>query len=275
MNEEEYIQELYFSLKRSIEKIQRVPIALAFSGGVDSSIIAKLLKDSNPNFTCYVAGIPNCSDFISSELVAKELDLNLKKIVLNEEIIEEAVLEQVKILSKLYEEHKRPVESLNPVTVSSNIYLLLVEKYCKEKVIISGLGADTLLGSFARFKDFGKEKFIEELKKDSEQLLKFDYLEDVNTADFFNKTLITPFIEKETANILKEIPYELKRKDGIRKYILRRLAEYIGLSKETAYREKKSAQYGSGIMKIIERLAKKKKMSMNDYIQYVKKLSKS
>ena len=47
-------------------------IAVLLSGGVDSSILAKLLKDLKIKPKAYVVGIENCSDFDSAEKTAKE-----------------------------------------------------------------------------------------------------------------------------------------------------------------------------------------------------------
>ena len=71
MNEEGYVTKLknllIKSLKKSIEPIKSEKIAMALSGGLDSTIIAKLLKDLGIEQTAYVVGIENCKDFDSAE----------------------------------------------------------------------------------------------------------------------------------------------------------------------------------------------------------------
>ena len=62
-----------------------------------------------------------------------------------------------------------------------------------------------------------------------------------------------------------------KNKDNIeRKYFLREFARSIGLSEEIALRKKKSAQYGTGIIKIMKKIAKENNMSLGEYIKSIK-----
>jgi len=275
MDETNYVEKLKDLLKESLKKLikDEEELAIALSGGVDSSILAKLLKDLKIKPKAYVVGIDDCHDFSSAEDVAKELGLKLKKVKLKEKEIEENLGVQAKILKKLYDKNREkikpetPEKKLNPVSVSSNFPLFFVEKYAKEKYIISGLGADTILGGFFKYLELNKKDSIKQIEKETKALLEFDYLEDVETAKYFDKEILMPFLDKDVVEFCLKLPYELKIKDKERKYILRRLAKRIGLSDESAFRKKKSAQYGTGIMKIMKRIAKKNKMEIGEYIQ--------
>jgi len=281
MEESEYIEDLKSLLEKSVEKVikgkKSEDIAVAFSGGVDSALIAKLLVNFGLKPTAYVIGIKDCRDFSEAENAANELGLKLKKILLSEDEIKKELPVQSKILKKLYESNKEkikpenPETKLNPVSVSSNFPLFFVEKYAKEKYVFSGLGADTILGGFAKYLILEKKQAEEELEKDTTALFRFDYLEDVETAKIFNKEILMPFLDKDLVEFCIKIPYELKINGKIRKYILRKTAEKIGLSKELAFKEKKSAQYGSGLMKMMKRVAKKEGMKISDYIRFVSK----
>lgn len=289
MDEMNYVRQLknllVESLKRLIQnRTQDKNIAIAFSGGVDSAIIAKILKDIKIEVLAYVVGIEGCKDFENAEKAAAELDLKLKKIVLTKEEIEEGIRVQAKILRKLYETNKDKIKpetsdsKLNPVSVSSNLPLLLVEKHASEKFIVSGIGADTLLGGFEKYLKLDKENSIKEIEKSSKILIEFDYLEDVETAKHFGKEILMPFLDKYVAEFCLGLPYEMKIKDKNskvdgegkeRKYIIRKLAKEIGLSDELAFREKKSAQYGTGVMKIMKKIAKENKIQLNDYLRKI------
>lgn len=306
------ILQLLTLLENHLTKLPKQPLALAFSGGIDSVIIAKLLQRLNYPFTAYVVGTENCYDFDAAEKAAKELQIPLKKITLDESQIEKGVKLQVKILSNLYENNKEkikpetPQTKLNPVTVSSNIHLLFVEQNVKENIIVTGLGADTVLGGFHRNLKMNKQEFDKDVKKETKILLEFDYLEDLETGKHFNKQVIMPFIHKDLADFCKSLPYEYKiktinkpnqtslvtsQKQGkhqsslkglninnnnnprnkIRKYILRKAAEKLGISKELSLAEKKSAQYSSGIMKIMIKIAKKNNTHIVPYIEKLRK----
>lgn len=275
-NETQHIEKLKTLLVESVKKLiqDKNPeeIAIALSGGIDSTIIAKILKDLGINAEAYVVGIENCQDFETAEHAAAELNLNLKKITLTEEEIEKDLFTQARILKSLYEKNKEkikpetPDSKLNPVSVSSNFPHFFVEKYAKEKYIVSGLGSDTLLAGFAKYLELNEEEAIKQIKKETKVLLEFDYLEDVETAKHFNKEIFMPFLDKDVAEFCLKLPYNLKFNKE-RKYILRKLGKNIGLSDEAAFRKKKSAQYGSGVMKIMKKVAKKHGMSLSEYIR--------
>lgn len=283
MDEIKYIKQLKNLLIRSLQELTKgkKSIAIAFSGGVDSVIIAKILKDIKIEALAYVVGIENCKDFENAEKAAEELGLELKKIVLTKEEIEEGMQIQAKILRKLYEANRdkikpeTPDSKLNPVSVSSNLPMLLVEKHASEQFIVSGLGADTLLGGFEKYLKLDKKGSIKEIEKQSNALIEFDYLEDVETAKHFGKEILMPFLDKDVAEFCLGLPYEMKIKDEEdnkgkeRKYIIRKLAKEIGLSDELAFREKKSAQYGTGIMKIMKKIAKENKIQLNEYLRKI------
>lgn len=277
-DEKQYIEKLKALLVEGVKKLtdgkNQEDIAIALSGGIDSTIIAKILLDLGINPAAYVVGIEHCADFYSAEQVAKELGLKLKKITLTEKEIEQDLLVQAGILKNLYEQNKEkikpetPDSKLNPVSVSSNFPHFFVEKYAKEKYIFSGLGSDTLLAGFAKYLKLDEKEAVRQIKKETKKLLDFDYLEDVETAKHFNKEILMPFLDKDVADFCLKIPYKLKFNKE-RKYIIRKLAKELGLSDEASFRKKKSAQYGSGIMKIMKKTAKKHGMNLSEYLRHV------
>jgi asparagine synthase (glutamine-hydrolysing) len=194
MNETEYIRKLKSLLINDLENLTRdKKIAIAFSGGLDSSILAKLLKEMGVKQTAYVVGIENCKDFESAEKSAKELDLELKKIILTKEEIEKGMLIQAIILQKIYEENKNKPESEshplkpNPISISFTLPLFFVAKYSKEEYIINGQGADTMFGGFEKYLKLTKEQAIEKIKKDTGDLIKIGCLQFKKTAEYFRK----------------------------------------------------------------------------------------
>lgn len=276
MDEEKYLEKLknllVNSLKESVKSIGSEKIALAFSGGLDSSILAKLLKEIGIKQTAYVVGIENCKDFESAEKSAKELGLELKKIVLTKEEIEKSMAIQTKILQKIYEQHKNRPESeshpLKPtsVSVSFTLPIFFVAKYSKEKYIINGQGADTMFAGFEKYLKLTEEQAIEKIKKDTKDLVEIGSLQFEETASYFKKRVLMPFLSPDLVNFCLSLPYELKIKNSERKYILRKLAKKIGLSDEIAFKKKKSAQYGTEIMKVMKKIAKENNILLSEYI---------
>jgi len=68
--------------------------------------------------------------------------------------------------------------------------------------------------------------------------------------------LRVPYLDKKVIELALNISPDLKIHKGIRKYILRRVALKI-IPDELAWKEKKAAQYSSGIYSAMEKLARK------------------
>jgi asparagine synthase (glutamine-hydrolysing) len=68
--------------------------------------------------------------------------------------------------------------------------------------------------------------------------------------------LRVPYLDREVVELALRIAPELKVHNSVRKYILRLAAGKL-LPEELAMKEKKAAQYSSGIYSAIEKLAKK------------------
>ena len=77
-------------------------------------------------------------------------------------------------------------------------------------------------------------------------------------------------MNKQLADFCSKLPYEQKINKGIRKYILREASIKLGLSNEISLKEKKAAQYGSGIMHSMKRIAKKQNIRLENYINNIK-----
>ncbi len=57
--------------------------------------------------------------------------------------------------------------------------------------------------------------------------------------------------------------------DSIRKLVLRKTAESIGLPRFVTRRPKKAIQYATGVSKALRKLAKRSRRSMKEYLQQV------
>lgn len=60
-----------------------------------------------------------------------------------------------------------------------------------------------------------------------------------------------PFADGRVATFGLSLPVELKIRDGTRKAVLREAALRLGLPRELAFRRKKAAQYSSGVLKLV------------------------
>lgn len=256
------LEELKSSFKKAKEKIyslleeavrKRIPdkkLGLLFSGGIDSTILAVILKKLNKEFTCYTTYLEDdklkkAEDLVFAEKIAKELGLKLKTVkIKNNE------------LKKLLKKVVPLIEDNNVIKVGVGLTFFSACEEAKKdkcKVILSGLGAEEIFGGYSRHRnaiDLNKECLSGLLKIYERDLYRDDVI-----AMFNNLELRVPFLDKKLIEYALKTANKFKTKDGIEKYILRKIGEELGLRKEFAYRKKKAAQYGSNIHKAIRRLA--------------------
>ncbi|MBI2665688.1 diphthine--ammonia ligase [Candidatus Woesearchaeota archaeon] len=242
-------------LDQAIQK--RIPekkFGLLFSGGVDSTFLAKYLLDNHHQFTCYTAAVDSqtpAADLISAQKAAQELGLNLKI----KKIKEAEIPTYLKKIVPL-------IEDSNVVKVGVALTFYVACEMAKEdgcKVIFSGLGSEEIFAGYERHKNSQNinQECVSGLLKMYERDL---YRDDVITMDN-HLELRLPFLDKKLVAYALKIPSEYKLKNEQNKYVLREIAEEQGLPKEFAFRKKTAAQYGSRFDNALGKLAKKNKFS--------------
>lgn len=232
----------------AVEK--RVPdkkIALLFSGGVDSTLIAAALKELGEEFTCYTSGIQYGNvnaprDVEWAEKIAEKMDLELK--------VNKASLNDVETeLPKITDWISSTSVVKNGVALPFHIALT-----GNEKVVMSGLGSEQLYAGYSRQQGYLNKECLSGLRS----IFHRDLYRD-NVISFRNGyELRTPFLDKELIENALTIPEEYKVKEDYRKYVLRLAAEKLGVPEEVAWRKKTAAQYGSNFDKAIDKLSREK-----------------
>ncbi len=235
------------ALENSVKKLvggqKEVPIA--FSGGLDSSILAFLtLRYTKPILFC--VGYKNSYDVKNAEKVAKLLDLKLNIIYLDDINLKKCWKRTIKI-----------VGTKNRLVVDLNLPLFILAKELKSrklKSFVSGQGADTLFGGFAKY---GKTKnFAEDMFRDIKDIHKTNLQYNFKVCGYFEIDPLYPFLEKEVVELAVRISPELKIKSGVNKYILREAFRKC-LPSEIIRQRKKAFQYGSGVHKATKKLEKR------------------
>lgn len=254
-----YVEELNASIShavlRSIKGKDKV--AILFSGGLDSSLIAYLAKShaSDDKTILYTVGTSESHDLDNAKKSSILLGMTWKGI----EIKPQEILLAIPELAKL-------IDSNHPVKISFELPLYLALSKIKEILIISGQGADELFGGYARYLKMNKQELEKAMKNDIKTLIEEDIKMDLSIAEHFKKTIRIPYLDENVIRIAKNIPLEYKVNNNQRKIILMNAALQIGLPFEIVKKEKKAAQYSSGVLKVLRREAKKNKMEINELI---------
>ncbi len=257
----------YLSLKRKIsEKTEGVNFGVLLSGGVDSSIIAKICKDLGKDFRCFCVGIKGSKDIFYAQKVSDyfNLDLVVKEYSLDE--VELLLKEVIDVLPTPSIEEDNYIEYIVKLTVSAvNLGSM---RLGSEKLFLSGIGAEELFAGYERHSKAvsgggtWRGIKIENLKHESIMGLKRMYNlvfeRDKLISSYISKSLLAPYLADDVIIQAMSMRNSQKIDSLSNKKILRNIALDLGIPKEFSNRKKKGAQYGSGFDKAILKLAKKK-----------------
>ena len=242
---------LKLSVVKRVEGLREVGVI--FSGGVDSSYLALLLKEISENvplkIRLYAVGVEGSKDVEAAIYASKFLNLDLEICEVTEDMIREALPSVVNAIGD---------DNLMKVGVGLTTYF--ATKLAAEdgmKVAISGQGADELFGGYKRYlQSFVDGTLNWTLRQDMSNMYHVNLERDDACSMLNSVELRLPFLDKTLVELVLNIPDNKKivsMHDEMRKSILRKLAFEEGLDYEIAYRPKKAAQYGTGIDKILRK----------------------
>ncbi len=224
---------------------------VALSGGVDSALIARLAGRE-----CIVVGIAGSHDLMHAGQVAEEFGLILHQHLIDPSSIEEALIRVLAVIPKK-----------DPVNASIATTLFFVCQWAGqhgETRILAGQGADELFGGYSRY--LQTETLAHDLERDFLGLAG-QLARDQAVAGLHGTCFSLPYMDGRVVAAARAISPELLVADGVRKRPLREVAGRY-MPPAIAQYEKKAMQYGSGVMKAIQRLATREgyKRSLQDYL---------
>jgi asparagine synthase (glutamine-hydrolysing) len=229
----------------------------ALSGGVDSTLVAHLARRE-----CVAVGLFESHDLRQARHAAESLNLSCTYVTITPKEIASALPVVIGAIPKK-----------DPVNVSIALTLNFVARWAGEhgfQRIITGQGADELFGGYSRYLD------TPTLEADLER----DFLgleeqadRDQAVAALHGTYLSMPYMDVRVVRAARTIPAREKVQGGHRKIPLRKVAERH-IPPEFAWYEKKAMQYGSGVWKELQKLARKNgyKTSIQDYIDQIRRV---
>jgi len=229
----------------------------ALSGGVDSTLIAQLARRE-----CVSVGLLDSHDLRQAHRAADALNLSCTYVTITPREIATALPVVIEA-----------IPFRDPVNTSIALTQYFIARFAGEQGyqrILTGQGADELVGGYSRYLE--TPTLAEDLERD------FIGLEqqadrDQAIAALHGTYLSMPYMDVRVVRAARAIPAQEKVHGGRRKVPLRQVAERH-IPTEFAWYEKKAMQYGSGVWKELQKLARKNgyKVSLQDYIDHISRV---
>ena len=241
-------------------------VAVSFSGGLDSSIIALLAKRAGIDVELIHVSMANQAETEHAKEAAAELKLPIHIYTYNE----------ADVLSTL-PHVLRLIEESDPVKASIGIPFYWVAENAAKlecKILLAGQGGDELFGGYKRYVDEyiheGRDSILYTMFQDIVKLHENNLERDFKICNSKGIELRLPFATNEIVNFALSLPLELKLEpndDTLRKLVLRQAGRNLGLPESIANRPKKAMQYATGISRTLNKIAKRKNQSLQIYLQ--------
>jgi asparagine synthase (glutamine-hydrolysing) len=265
------VKNLTSNLHKSFNKI-----GIFLSGGLDSTIIYTLSLQEKENIVPLIIGVERTKDLLIAKKFLQEEDTNnYLEVIITREVIEKNLKT---ILSRL--------DLISPVDVGIAIPLYLLSKKASEnniRVCFTGQGADEMFAGYKRYEDLfidkqNKNSLNQTLWNELRHIAKRNVERDDLMASSHGIELRFPYLDLKLVEYVTKLPLEFlidfsKKNTEIRsverKIILRNLAKKLAIPDYIADRNKTAIQYGSGTHKLLQKLAQKERLSLNNYLQSI------
>jgi len=254
------------STRKMVSDLENV--AVAFSGGLDSSLVAVLAKKCGINVQLISVGLKNQLEVKFAETAAEALKLPLHLQTYTVKDVEK-ILPRVLWL----------IEEPNLIQASIAIpFYWTAENSSKLgcHVLLAGQGADELFGGYQRYLKEYEQSGVEAVQKamyrDVAMSYEKNFQRDNQACSFHKVELRLPFVDRDVVQFSLSLPPKLKiesAEDRLRKRVLRQVAQNLGMPLFIVNKTKKAVQYATGVSKAIQRLARKEGLTSREYVEKV------
>ena len=217
-------------------------IAIAFSGGLDSSLLAQICKDLGIDVTLLTVGFSESHDISFSRKIASIMNLPHRALELDNECFQKDIGEICNRVKCNITSH-----------IENCIGFFYIGKFAHTngyRTVLAANGCDELFCGYDIFR-FAYNQGIAGLVKLMEEKLENELIlmQEIDGVVKDSGVVVKqPFLSSDFISFAKSVPVDQKIKgpnDFVRKHILRQLAISIGIPLQSAMQRKKALQYSS------------------------------
>tara|TARA_Y100000816_G_scaffold292482_1_gene288010 strand:- start:2184 stop:4004 length:1821 start_codon:yes stop_codon:yes gene_type:complete len=279
IKENTYLKTIHTNLYNAVEKRLQsdVPFGMLLSGGLDSSLVCslavKILKDKRETMTdvawngkikTFCIGLEGSPDLLAAQKVADFLGTQHYNFTFT---IDEGVNAIRDVIYHL--------ESYDVTSIRASTPMFLLSRKIKSigvKMVLSGEGSDEIFGGYLYFLNApDNSEHTKECVRRVKQLPYFDNLRANKSTMAWGLEARVPFLDRKVVSCGLECPANLKRKNNVEKWVLRKAFDIndddgnpIYLPKELLWRQKEQFSDGVGYS-WVDRLKQIAEENISDY----------
>ncbi len=233
-------------ISRAVEQALEDRVAVSFSGGLDSTIIASVAR-RNAEVELFTAGVDGSEDLQYADKVAGILGLPLSVIRIDEESAMRSYADCHALLPMDF----LKLEILVPAHLAARAAAAR-----GHSVMLFGSAAEELFAGYDRYYSYREEgRDVESILREEYRTLPqrdMSWLKKVCRSAGLEARF--PFYNKGLSEMAFSVPIEERMDDrAMKKGVLREAAKVLGAPEPALKRKKKAMQYGSGVHKLLFR----------------------
>ncbi len=241
-------------------------VAVAFSGGIDSSVIAVMAEKVGLDVQLVSVGLEGQREALFAEEASEALGLPMH-------LQTYTVSDLENTLTKVLWLTEEP-NAVNACIAVPFYWLAETTSKLGYPILLAGQGADELFGGYQRYLteygQSGAEAVKQKMFHDIETAYRANFQRDNQTCSYHNVELRLPFTDGDVVDFALRLPLRLKInsvRDRLRKRVLRRVARNLEIPSLIVNKRKKAVQYTTGVTKAFQRLAKAENLTLREYIE--------
>jgi len=234
------------SVRERVEK--RGTVAVSFSGGLDSAILAQCAKRLAHDVVAISVGVIGSRDDENAPKAAEELGVELKGVKVDKKMV-------------ISEMHRIELP-FQPSAMDRSLWCVYsiasrIANECGADTILLGQLADELFGGYMKYQktltESGEMAAAHLMETDLEMCGMRGFLRDELACSKWTEPRF-PYAEWQVMEFGLTLPVSFKIRENVRKAVLREAARNLGVPDRLCDAPKKAVQYSSGIMKLIRQL---------------------